>query len=164
MNTRTETLLAALGIDAASFERVVECVLSEHLVAVFARHLMPKGPTFFQAKDSLRLFRDELCRITRRKWSDPDLKALFDRVRGAIEPNFREPIDYADRLKLLWQVPLECVKCHGRPPDVRLHVDHILPVAKGGRSRRENLQLLCDACNLRKGSSPEVTTPWLNLM
>lgn len=31
-----------------------------------------------------------------------------------------------------------------------LHIDHIFPVSKGGRTTRGNLQTLCEACNLGK--------------
>lgn len=34
---------------------------------------------------------------------------------------------------------------------VTLHVDHIVPVAKGGRTIKSNLQTLCRDCNLGKG-------------
>lgn len=32
-----------------------------------------------------------------------------------------------------------------------LAIDHVLPIARGGRSELENLQLLCGACNRLKG-------------
>ncbi len=33
-----------------------------------------------------------------------------------------------------------------------LHFDHIVPVAKGGATTIENLQILCAPCNLSKGA------------
>lgn len=39
--------------------------------------------------------------------------------------------------------------CCGRA-DVKLTVDHVIPVAKGGTSNIENIQPLCQACNTRK--------------
>lgn len=42
-----------------------------------------------------------------------------------------------------------CVTC-GSPND--LEYDHVLPVAKGGATSVDNLQLLCRPCNRRKGA------------
>ena len=41
-----------------------------------------------------------------------------------------------------------CVKCGSKK---NLEIHHIIPHAKGGSSRLENLQLLCHDCNRRKG-------------
>ncbi len=38
------------------------------------------------------------------------------------------------------------------PDEVGLHVDHIIPVSKGGKSVASNLQVLCSKCNGRKGT------------
>jgi hypothetical protein len=43
-----------------------------------------------------------------------------------------------------------CVRCGARS---KLHFDHIIPLAKGGSDSVENIQILCERCNLLKGSS-----------
>jgi len=35
---------------------------------------------------------------------------------------------------------------------VKLHVDHIHPVSKGGKTEAANLQTLCERCNLGKSN------------
>ena len=35
---------------------------------------------------------------------------------------------------------------------VGLHIDHIIPIAKGGKSVPNNLRVLCSKCNGAKGS------------
>jgi hypothetical protein len=59
------------------------------------------------------------------------------------------------RYKVLSRDHFRCVTC-GRSPattlSVKLHVDHILPVAAGGKTVEENLRALCADCNLGKGA------------
>lgn len=44
-----------------------------------------------------------------------------------------------------------CVLCgRDRSDGVKLHVDHIIPVSKGGLTQPQNLRTLCDSCNLGK--------------
>lgn len=38
------------------------------------------------------------------------------------------------------------------PDEVGLHIDHIIPINKGGKSIPSNLQVLCSKCNGKKGA------------
>lgn len=42
------------------------------------------------------------------------------------------------------------------PDEVGLHIDHIIPVSKGGKSVPSNLRVLCSKCNGSKGSKFEI--------
>ena len=45
-----------------------------------------------------------------------------------------------------------CQICGATAKDgAKLHVDHIIPVSKGGKTVMSNLQILCDRCNIGKG-------------
>jgi len=57
------------------------------------------------------------------------------------------------RFKVLQRDNFKCCACGASPakdPAVELHVDHIMPWAKGGETVFENLQTLCSKCNLGK--------------
>jgi 5-methylcytosine-specific restriction endonuclease McrA len=62
-------------------------------------------------------------------------------------------------LRLRWRVlqrdRFTCCACGASPalkPCIELHVDHIVPWSKGGKTVLENLQTLCSACNLGKSN------------
>ena len=46
-----------------------------------------------------------------------------------------------------------CRKCGRRTQD--LEIDHIIPIAKGGKTTYNNLQTLCHECNAKKGANIE---------
>jgi hypothetical protein len=58
------------------------------------------------------------------------------------------------RFKVFMRDRFRCIAC-GRSPatnvNTELHTDHILAVANGGKTTLENLQTLCQDCNLGKG-------------
>lgn len=64
--------------------------------------------------------------------------------RKAISPHLRKRIFERDAYR--------CRNCESY---IDLHLDHILPVAMGGTDDYENLQTLCQKCNLSKGARYE---------
>ena len=49
-----------------------------------------------------------------------------------------------------------CQLCGATQADgVKLHVDHIIPISKGGTSDIDNLRTLCERCNRGKGDQFE---------
>lgn len=62
----------------------------------------------------------------------------------------------AMRYDVLRRDGFRCVKCgRGGEDGVKLHVDHIKPVSRGGKSVMSNLQTLCEDCNCGKGNKYE---------
>lgn len=65
--------------------------------------------------------------------------------RAAMTPGLRYDVMKRDGFK--------CVLCgRGVNGGVQLEVDHIIPIAKGGRTEMSNLQTLCRDCNRGKGT------------
>jgi 5-methylcytosine-specific restriction endonuclease McrA len=62
----------------------------------------------------------------------------------------RQPIPEEVKLAVFQRDGGRCVQC-GSNFDIQY--DHIIPVAMGGSSTVENLQILCATCNQRKGPS-----------
>ncbi|OGX23254.1 MAG: hypothetical protein A2Y03_02945 [Omnitrophica WOR_2 bacterium GWF2_38_59] len=59
------------------------------------------------------------------------------------------------RYKVLDRDKFKCVRCGASPATDHsccLHVDHKVPFSKGGRTILNNLQTLCEKCNLGKGN------------
>lgn len=47
---------------------------------------------------------------------------------------------------------LNCVYCNIKLDDINRHIDHIVPLSKGGKHSPNNITLCCKTCNLSKGS------------
>jgi hypothetical protein len=62
------------------------------------------------------------------------------------------------RYQVLKRDRFRCVLCGRSPaydPGCELHVDHLIPFSKGGKTTLDNLRAACAACNLGKGNSLE---------
>lgn len=60
------------------------------------------------------------------------------------------------RYEILKRDNFKCQLCGSTAQDgVKLHIDHIIPVSKGGHTTASNLRVLCDRCNLGKSDKFE---------
>lgn len=66
----------------------------------------------------------------------------------------RENLKKGQRFDILKRDLFTCQYCGRRPPNVILHVDHILAVVLGGGSSDDNLVTSCSDCNLGKSDKP----------
>jgi 5-methylcytosine-specific restriction endonuclease McrA len=161
------SLLAALGIDDESYDRFVSWCLAEELVSAIKQAIdadpAHQEVAYWMRSDGLLRFRTLVRDLTRRNdWSVEDIDALYGRVEAASKKHFREPTPAAELLRLLWNLPHECAICGRRPPEVVLHIDHIFPASRGGKSVAENLRFLCAPHNLKKSDRLEEAELWLN--
>lgn len=98
--------------------------------------------TFYMAIDEILDICDELSSInfetTTRKYNQANQRKLMTQE---LRNKIKERDNYT------------CQICGKYMPDeVGLHIDHIIPISKGGKTVEQNLQVLCDKCNLRKSN------------
>jgi len=75
--------------------------------------------------------------------------------RGQIEYE-RSLMTNSLRYEILRRDNYKCQICGSTVKDgVKLHIDHIVPVSKGGHTTPDNLRVLCDRCNLGKSDKLE---------
>lgn len=108
-------------------------------------YMSPKGRNFYQlstayAGDSIGHMIEESRRL---KVERQTYEYQIKRERALMTESLRYDILKRDGFR--------CQICGAIQADgVKLHVDHILPVSRGGRTIKSNLRTLCDRCNRGK--------------
>jgi len=86
--------------------------------------------------------------------TDATPSAIEERPRSTPEEERRE-IKLGLRFAILQRDRFRCVTCGSSPATHSgcvLHVDHILPFSKGGKTTTNNLRALCANCNVGRGN------------
>ncbi len=71
----------------------------------------------------------------------------------------RKAIPKGVRFEVFKRDGFSCVYCGATPPDVLLHIDHVVPVALNGGNGIDNLVTACQPCNLGKSDKPLSAIP-----
>lgn len=98
----------------------------------------------------------QLCkerkRVTTRLWrlKNPDKRASYRHARRTIE-KIGEHFEQGFINSLLSKQKGKCVYCKTTIFE-SYHIDHIEPLSRGGAHRKNNVQLLCPSCNVKKSN------------
>lgn len=117
------------------------------LTNINGRYISQKGTRFFRIKieDIIRRLNDK----TNNRYKDKQIWDAISRVeRARVSNKMRFAVYRRDHYR--------CVKCGRKTAD--LEIDHIIPIAKGGKTEFNNLQTLCHSCNVKKGDTVEKGT------
>ena len=74
-----------------------------------------------------------------------------DRVER-VPPHKQLPKAHTYKHEIYGKQEGKCTGCNYSIPFRNITIDHIVPISKGGTDQKENLQLLCNACNSTKGA------------
>ncbi|MBO7273350.1 MAG: topoisomerase DNA-binding C4 zinc finger domain-containing protein, partial [Clostridia bacterium] len=86
--------------------------------------------------------------VSRSRMDRDTYKKISAVERGEVSDSLRYDILNRDNFT--------CVICGASARQgVRLHVDHVIPIAKGGKSTPDNLRTLCERCNIGKSDKIE---------
>ena len=107
----------------------------------FFYYASPQGRSHYNSDKILNYY--EMIDLYKQIQSDEKHKTSAQYERSQMTQTLRYDVMKRDHFR--------CVLC-GRSADdgVKLHVDHIVPVAKGGKTVMSNLRTLCEDCNRGK--------------
>jgi len=123
-------------------------------------HLKDKAAEYYKVnseKIKLRVAKykrdnpDKVAEFRKNETPNPECKRRNKHIRRAREFGNND-IPSKNIEQLLYTLQKGLCACCGKSLDAGYHVDHIIPLALGGRNIDGNLQLLTPKCNLRKGA------------
>ena len=81
---------------------------------------------------------------------DPDRGKVYQHRRRAMKLTNGGSYTTAEWRSLKEKYEFRCLCCHKTEPEIKLTVDHVVPLTRGGANNISNIQPLCRQCNLSK--------------
>jgi len=155
----------------------VDCVKSKLARSIYTKHenklfsnqvLTPVVDCLFEVEMSYSSPKGKINLYQRKIFTFKDMAACFESVSrthldrktysmlAAVE---RGKVSDSLRYDILQRDNFSCVLCGASARQgVQLHLDHIIPISKGGKSVPENLRTLCERCNIGKSNKIEINS------
>lgn len=113
---------------------------------------------------SLSTINGHIYHQKRNSFSDVDICSIIDRLKNKTGKFYNDPeiwnsicrverakVSNKMRFSIYKRDGYRCKYCGKTDRYTSLEIDHIIPIAKGGKSKYDNLQTLCRSCNKNKG-------------
>lgn len=119
-------------------------------ITIIAEYISPQGRNHYR-KSKTYFFYDLVDGL--RKYKELQAQKMTYAYKVRVE---RAKMTESLRYNVLRRDGFRCQICGASAKEgATLHVDHIIPVSKGGKTEMSNLRTLCDRCNLGKSDKIE---------
>jgi len=98
--------------------------------------------------------------ITKNKEYRSWIKNKHNRLKKLTEGNY----SWEEWEELKREHNYTCVICGRKEPEIKLTIDHIIPISEGGTNWISNIQPLCRSCNSRKGKGLITTSKNISIL
>lgn len=133
--------------EAGFYSRLGLTIIDEAVLNVEYRFTYTSGGGMAQRSFTVPMSEENITELINQLESKLSMEALAKEQRAMMTTKLRTFIKERDKYT--------CCQCRNsieKEPNLLLEVDHIIPIAKGGLTREDNLQTLCWKCNRNKGA------------
>lgn len=89
-----------------------------------------------------------------------EVKDIWNCIKLTLNTHQRQAFTFQDYLMIAVKSDQKCEICNKQPPEVKLEIDHILPISKGGSNTPLNLRFLCQYHNRSRGNRFKWADVW----